>query len=498
MSTFSALNAIRTGLFGSQRALETVGKNIANVNAKGYHRQEVLFAAAEPSHVISGVGRGINSAQVVRYRDEFLDRQFRARNGWSGYYSTQANALNEIENVLGDLENTGLKASLDAFFNSWKTLTLHPSDLPMKQGVVAAAENLISEAKVTFTGLQDLRTDLDEQLQQKVTLVNQAAAEIATLNKSIQVAQAAGQEAHELTDRRDQLVDALAQLAGASSTTQPDGTVTVFINSMTGPAPGTSGAFVLVQGNSSMTMTATQVLESHLDAKGINSTSQLITNLTYNGTPTAWNPPSGEIGALLEARDEIVPTFMERLDDFMRGIAQQVNTLHDSNVDPAIPDFFTLGTTWMAIDVNPALVADPSKVWAAGALPGAAPAPVPPAPPIPWPPGDDGVRARDIGALGDSAFLMMGTHQLTGRDFLRSLSSEIGFAVKDATARAEAAGLQVEQTDLQRASVSGVSIDEEMTKMVQYQQSYNAAARVMTAIDEMLDILINRVGTVGR
>ncbi|HLO04930.1 MAG TPA: flagellar basal body protein, partial [Symbiobacteriaceae bacterium] len=103
MSTFNSLNTIRTGLFGSQRALETVGKNISNANVKGYHRQEVLFAAAEPSHVINGVGRGINSAQVVRYRDEFLDRQFRARNGWSGYYASQADSLSQIENLVGDL-----------------------------------------------------------------------------------------------------------------------------------------------------------------------------------------------------------------------------------------------------------------------------------------------------------------------------------------------------------------------------------------------------------
>jgi flagellar hook-associated protein 1 FlgK len=496
MSTFSSLNTIRSGLFGSQRALETVGKNIANANVKGYHRQEVLFAAAEPNHVINGIGRGLNSAQVVRYRDEFLDRQFRARSGWSGYYSTQAEALSQIENLVGDLGDNGLKASLENFWNSWKTLALHPNDLSMKQGVVWAAQTFLQEAKSTFTGLQDLRTNLDEQLQAKVTLVNQAAAELASLNKSIQVAQGSGQEAHELADRRDQLVDSLAQLAGASAVTQPDGTVTVYITSLSTTAPATSGSFVLVQGATAMTMTATQVMEADLDPSAtVTSTTQLVTNLTYNGTPTPWNVPSGEIGALLEARDQIAPSFMQRLDDLVRGIANQVNNLHGSAVDPAMPDFFTVGATWMTIDVNPVLTADPSQVWAAGALPGAAP--VPP-PVVPWPPADDGVRAQQIGALADSAFLTMGTQSMTARDFLRGLSTEIGFAVKDATARADAAALQVDQAQQQRDSVSGVSIDEEMTKMIQYQQSYNAAARVMTAVDEMLDILINRVGLAGR
>lgn len=494
MSTFSSLNTIRSGLFGSQRALETVGKNISNANVKGYHRQEVLFAAAEPNHVINGIGRGINSAQVVRYRDEFLDRQFRARNGWSGYYATQANSLGQIEELLGDLSNTGLKASLESFWNSWKTLALHPSDLSMKQGVVDAAKALVQEAKITFTGLQDLRTGLDEQLRQRVELVNQAAAQIASLNKAIQVAQAGGIDAHELADQRDLLIDSLAQLAGASAVTQPDGTVTVYVGSASG---NTSGSFILVEGARAMTMTATQAMEADLDPSAVTSTTQLVTKLNYNGTQTPWNVPSGEIGALLEARDEIAPAFMQRLDEFLRGIATQVNDLYRGGTppDPNIPDdIFTIdpSNTWMAIDVNQVLVNDPSLIYAAGGA-----APVRPAG-TPWPVSDNGDRARAIGALADSAFLTMGTQQLTGRDFLRSLTTEIGFAVKDATARAEAAALQVDQTEQQRASVSGVSIDEEMTKMIQYQQSYNAAARVMTAVDEMLDILINRVGLVGR
>lgn len=492
MSTFSSLNTIRTGLFGSQRALETVGKNIANANVKGYHRQEVLFGAAEPGHVIGGPGRGINSAQIVRYRDEFLDRQFRARNGWSGYYATQANALGQIESLVGDLGEAGLKVSLDTFWNSWKRLALNPSDLSMKQGVVDAAKSLLQEAKSTFTGLQELRSDLDDQLRAQVDLVNQAAGELASLNKSILAAHAAGQSPHELADRRDQLIDALARLTGASAVTQSDGTVTLFVNSQTA---GSSSSFILVEGAQAMPITATQALEADLDPSAtITSTTQLLTNLTYNGTQSPLSPASGEIGALLAARDQIAPSFMQRLDSFMRGIATAVNNLHGSTTDPNLEDLFTIdpSNTWMAIEVNAVLVADPSRIYAAG---GAAPT-LPPG--TPWPTTDNGDRARQIGALSDSAFLAMGAQNLTARDFLRSLSTEIGYAVQDATARAEAAALQVDQTEQQRASVYGVSIDEEMTKMIQYQQSYNAAARVMTAIDEMLDILINRVGLVGR
>jgi flagellar hook-associated protein 1 FlgK len=488
MSTFSSLNTIRSGLFGAQRALQTVGNNIANANVKGYHRQEVLFTASEPIHVINGVGRGINSAQVVRYRDEFLDRQYRARSGMSGYYSSQANSLSDVEQLVGDLGDSGLKAATERFWASWKTLALHPSDLSMKQGVVSAAQQLVQEAQITFTGLHEMRTNLDDQIQQKVTLVNQAAAEVASLNKSIQTAQASGNSAHELADRRDQLIDSLAQLAGASAVTQPDGTVNVFIDSMNTGTPGKSGSFLLVEGGTAATMTATKAMEADMDPNlAVTSTTQPVTSLTYNGTNIPWNVPSGEIGALLDARDQAVPSFMQRMDSFLREVATKVNSVHGTAVDPNIPDFFTLdpANIWMTIDVNPALVADSSKVYSASATP---------AGPPPWPVTDDGDRARQIGAMADTAFLTMGTQTLTARDFLRSLSTEIGFAVKDASSRGDAASLQVDQAQQQRESVTGVSIDEEMTKMVQYQQSYNAAARVMSAVDEMLDILINHVG----
>jgi flagellar hook-associated protein 1 FlgK len=475
MSGFNSFQIIRTGLLGSQRALETVGKNIANANNKGYSREEVLFAAAEPIHVINGIGRGLSAAQVVRYRDEFLDRQFRTRNAWSGFYSTQSGALEKMEQILGDLGDGGIHQSLEAFWGAWKNLAVRPSDLTAKQGIISAAQNFLDEAKRAFDGLYQLRQDLEDQVQQKVALVNQAATQLADLNRAILAGQASSESTHDLADRRDQLIDSLAQLAGASAILQPDGTTTVYI-----------GSLPLVDGGSATTIQLGTALEGNLDTPPLTSTQQVISTLPWNAT-TTWNVTSGEIGALLQVRDQTIPAYMKDLDTLVRTVATEVNRVHRDDgtgvPDPAIPDIFTINNTWMDITLDPAVAGNPAAIWPHGVLPSGTPGP------------SDGDRARAIANLGDQQIF---AGNLTPRDFLRGVSTKLGFAVRDAGARAEAAALQVEQAELQRANVSGVSIDEEMTKMIQYQQSYNAAARVMTTVDEMLDILINRVGLVGR
>ena len=113
----------------------------------------------------------------------------------------------------------------------------------------------------------------------------------------------------------------------------------------------------------------------------------------------------------------------------------------------------------------------------------------------------DGIRARSISQVKDTALLTdapVGTRMVTPGEYLRTVTSLIGLQTQEAGRRSDAAALQVDQAEKYRQSVTGVSLDDEMTKMIQYQQAYNAAARVMTTIDEMLDVVINRVGLAGR
>lgn len=499
MSSFGSIYSVRSGLDAARRALDVVGQNVSNANTNGYSRQEVSFVAAEPANVIRSAGRGISEVQVLRYRDEFLDRQYRNRAGMQGYFDTLSTQMGEVEQIMGDLSSTGLRNALDTFFNSWDSLSSRPNDAAARADVVSSAQDFISMAKEAFAQLQGLRNTADEAIRNKVDDINGATQQLADLNQAIMQAEIGGkQTANDLRDRRDRLLDSLSKLAGTTNVVHDDGTATVYL-----------GSLPLVDKHLAYPIDMNSQVEADLDPGALTSVQQKLTTLTWNSgskmTGAAFS--AGEVAGLLAVRDQVAPEHMKYLDNLVRTVATSVNTIHMAPDTAGTPQigFFTdstgdplFGTNkWMDIQVNSAIVADPSQIVAAGTVP--APA-IPPAPPT-APAASDGQRALDIARLRDQTILTgapVGTRQLTASEYLRSVSAQLGIAVQHAQGQAEGAALQVAQADKQRQSVSGVSLDDEMTKMIQFQQAYNASARMMTTMDEMLDIMVNRVGLVGR
>ncbi len=478
MPSFNSLYTVRSGLFAQRRALEIVGQNVANASTAGYTRQEVSFAAAEPTHVINSSGRGVADVNVVRYRDEFLDRQFRTRNGALGYHSTLHSHLSEVEGIVGDLSEGGLRTALDEFFNAWDTLVLRPSDSSGRTKVITSAEEFLSQTRSAFEQLAQQRTAINDAISDKVQELNSAAQQLADLNRAILNGEAGKQQVNDLADRRDMLLDSMSKLAGVSIGKHADGTVSVHL-----------GGLPLVDKEFAFPVDTTLALEADMDpSAGIQSTRQFTWGMTWNGTTNEAKFSGGEVGALLELRDQAIPEYMKYLDNLVRTIANEVNALHTVGVaPPSTPtDIFTVGTDWMDITVNPALVSDPTLILAGMGNP--------PAP-------SDGTRAKSIADLRNAAILTgapVGSQTVTAGAYLRAVSTNLGIEVQQVSRRSEGAALQVDQAEKQRQSVSGVSLDDEMTKMIQYQQAYNAAARIMTTIDEMLDVVVNRVGLVGR
>jgi len=477
MPSFYSLYTVRSGLYAAQRALEVLGQNVSNANTVGYSRQEVSLAATEPSQVIKAGGRGISDVNVMRYRDEFLDRQWRSRTGMQAYYGTRSSQLSQVEHIVGDLSEGGFRTALDQFFSSWENLSLRPADAGARAQVISAAEDFLGLAKTSFDDLAQLRLNIDEAVRNKVSEVNSATQQLADLNQAILNGELNQQQANQLRDQRDKLIDSVAKVAGVTTVPQADGTVSVHL-----------GSLPLVDKATAYPIDASIAQEADMDPDPtILSTRQFTTSLTWNGTTNQAKFQSGELGSLLELRDQVVPSYMKYLDNLVRTVATTVNDAHKAGVPVANQvDVFDLQPDWMSIQMNPALRADPSLVLAAATLPAGA---------------GDGDRARAIAALRDAALLTgepVGTLLVSPGEYLRSIHTVIGLQTQQALRRSEAADLQVDQAEKQRQSVSGVSLDDEMTKMIQYQQAYNAAGRMMTAIDEMLDAIINRVGVVGR
>jgi flagellar hook-associated protein 1 len=496
MSTFGSIHSVRSGLDAARRALETVGQNVANATTQGYSRQEVSHVAAEPTNVIKSAGRGIADTLVLRYRDEFLDRQFRNRAALQGYHDTLYAQLSHVEEVIGDLGEGGFRTALDQFFNAWDNLASKPTDSAARSQVVTSAKDFLNTAKAIFNDLAAARSEADEAIRNKVDEINGAAEQIANLNQEIMSREIGGQTANELRDQRDRLLDSLARLAGTSVVHHNDGSVTVHLGSMP-----------IVDKRSAFPVDKALAIEPDRDSDPtLISYQQQLTTLTWNGTNNAAPFQTGEVAGLLKLRDEVVPEYMKYLDTLVRTVATEVNTLHtapDLGGNPQIA-FFTaasgtgaFGNGHMDIGINAVILSDPSKVVAAQDVP--APA-VPPAT-TPPPAASDGRRALAIARLRNSPILTgapVGTQQVDPGQYLRAISSDLGVKVQQALGLSESASLQVAQAEKHRQSVSGVSLDDEMAKMIQFQQTYNAAARMMTTLDEMLDVVVNRIGLVGR
>lgn len=478
MPSFNSLYTVRSGLFAQRRALEIVGQNVANASTAGYTRQEVSFSAAEPAQVIHSAGRGVNDVNVVRYRDEFLDRQYRSRNGALGYHSTLHAKLSEVEGILGDLTGGGLGEALDEFFNAWDTLALRPNEAVGRNQVVATAEEFLGQVKSIFGQLVEQRTAVNDLIGNRVQDLNAAAQQLADLNHAILNGEVSKQAVGELEDRRDMLLDSMAKLGGVTVGKHSDGTVSVHL-----------AGLPLVDKQYAFPVDMTSILEADMDPSvAVDSTQQFTWSLTWNNTDNAVKFPVGELGALLELRDKSIPEYMKALDNLVRSVATEVNTRHTTGViPPDVPvDIFTVGTEWMDVQLNAAVKGDPTLIAAGMGTP--------PAP-------SDGTRAKSIADIRSASILTgapVGSMSVTPDNYLNAVTTSLGIAVQQASRRSDGATLQVEQADKQRSAVSGVSLDEEMTKMIQYQQAYNAAARIMTTIDEMLDVVVNRVGLVGR
>ena len=265
-----------------------------------------------------------------------------------------------------------------------------------------------------------------------------------------------GDHPNDLADQRDLLLDQLSRIVPVTTVPNADGTVTVLV-----------GGTDLVEHDTARTMTTAPDPDGHA------------VPTWSSGGSVALGP--SELASLMSVRDTSLAGYLGQLNLLAKGVADSVNALQNPTPPGGGNDVFTYsaGSEAKTIAVNAVLVADPSLVAA-----GAAGSP------------GDGSLAGKIADLRNARTFAGGTQ--TAGDFYASLIGAIGSDAQQANAMASNEGLVVGQLTTRRASVSGVSLDEEATDMIRFQRAYQAAARVITVVDETLDTLINRTGLVGR
>lgn len=440
---FVSLNSALTGIRAAQVGLDTTAHNVSNAHTPGYTRQRPNLSPRDPYLSPEGpIGTGVDVTSIQRLRDTFLDARVRTSERAFGELETRADLLERAEAVMAEPDE-GISAEMANLWTTFEELSLAPSDGASRRQVLSALNALTTRIRSTATGWDQLEIDASHRLEVAITEVNDVAAEIASLNRAILDSSADGPP-NDLMDRRDALVDTLARRIGATSRVQDDGSVRVSVAGM-----------AIVSGT-----TATTV--------GVNSSFDVVHS---SGVTLS---TGGDVRGLQEFLVTDLTTLRTELDGFTSALETALNTQHEAGFTPADTAGGPLLTAAGDARNVGVVITDPNELAAAGSTPAEA---------------NDGTNAAALADLRLTSGL---------DDTLRGLITDTATHVAG-TRRSAAAEEQLHAAaTAARRDMHGVSVDEEMVAMITFQRAMEASSRVMSAIDQALDVLVNRTGVVGR
>lgn len=445
----AGLELARRALLAHQGTLSVTGHNVANVATPGFTRRKALLEPSNPEQAEGGrIGTGVDFVGVQRRRDLFLDAQIRAEMGGSGRWGARAESLGRVEALLNEPSGSGLAENLTAFWNAWLDLSNQPEDFAARSVVVQRGQTMVEAFQQLDTRLESVLDASDEELRQAVVEVNARLDEIGRLNEQIHAVGSSHGETADLEDRRDLLLDTLAQEIGASHLVRADGTVVVRVGHRT-----------VVQGNDVQELAVERFAQG--DAAHL--------RVVFRNDGSLADGLAGRIGGLVEVREQTLPGFRKDLGDLLVSVARSVNQVHAAG-SSGLP--FFRGSRLDDLEVVPKLRNDPSLVSAGSS-------------------GDAGDNdiALAVAALRDARNLGNGT--ATPGGFLSSLVAGIGSLTQQARIVSEGQENAVQALEAERQSKTGVNLDEEMSRIVESQRAYQAAARLFTTFDELYQTLLN-------
>ncbi|WP_413289985.1 flagellar hook-associated protein FlgK [Bdellovibrio sp. HCB337] len=466
MSKISGMMDVgKRSLMNSQTALQTVGHNIANKSTEGYSRQRVELMTNEPANEGNlRIGMGARAGVITRVNNPWLEKQIQRESTNMGFADSRADALSRVEQVYNEQTNKGLNQYMNGFFNAFRELSNNPESLASRTMVREAGESMTKEFGRVVTQLKDVQQDLDGQMMTLTEEINQMTKEVAQLNEKIQVVEVQGIPANDERDRRDLLLKKLGDKIDISWAEGSDGHISV-----------TAGrTAILVSGTTANSLKAARTDER--------DRVEIFFQSTANGTPVNITNQirGGRMGGALEVRDGVVEEFLGSIDKVAFTMAKEVNKAHIEGFDRYGKQgilFFDMpqdakGAAETLV-VNRTIFNDVGRI-AAGAEPNA--------------PGDNAV-ANVIASLQNRQ--VMDGNSSTFDDYYNTQVGQIGTVTQRAVKSQESQKNVLSQLQNIRESISGVSLDEETTKMIEFQKAYDASARIIRTADEMFDTVLN-------
>jgi flagellar hook-associated protein 1 len=452
-SLFGTLGIALGAMEADRGAIEITSNNIANVNTAGYSREQVNLLENVPVQLGNLLfGTGVSLGQTNSVRDGLLEQRLDQENQSSSQLNSFLGAMNQVQSLFNETVGSGLQSPLSAFFNSLTQLATNPSNSSFREGVLTAGQNLAADFRQNFSNLESLQGNTDLSLVQSVNQVNQLTRQIAGLNVQVSDLEKLGLDASSFLDQRTQLVRQLSGQIDISETNAGNGSLTIAT---------TSGA-VLVDGSQSFALST-----------------QINPNSTYhdvyaNNVDITSNIVGGNLGGLIQARDQAIPGVLNQLDTLAYNLETSFNTQSRAGFDAkgiAGVNFFAqpASATGAASTIAVA-ISDPNLVAASS----------------------DG----SVGSNGNAQALANLQNQTivsgqTPFDYYSNLIFQIGNQVSQAQSEQTAVGLVQQQLTDQRGSISKVSLDEEAVNLIRYQSAYQASANVVNVVNQLLTTTIN-------
>lgn len=453
MGIYGLLGVAREGMAASSAALQTTGSNVANVATPGYARRTAVLET-------SAAGGGVRYAQTARTVDRFAQSHVVDEKSKQGSARARSDALSEVENAIAPADSSFGDRAIE-LVKAFNALTAFPIDPSLRADVEAKADDFATSIRATAGSLQAQSESLLSRSSDIITEVNGNLKRVADLNKQIAIAASSGADAGALRDQRDQVVTNIGERLGAKTIEDSNGQVTLY-----------SAGAVLVSGND-----ASQI---SMDLEPTSGALRFWTT-PPGGTKTeiTGRVDTGTLGGLREARDTDLSKTIANLDSYAFDVANAFNAVHRTGAgldNQTGRNLFDVSATMkgssQTITLASALVGHPERVAASD--------------PVANVPGGNSVALQLANLADTQAF---GGQTLSDR--YAAMTTDIGFRKQGADSELQLRTDTLAVAQSLSDSANGVSLDEEMVNLTQYQRAFEASSKVMKTADELMQVLLN-------
>lgn len=475
--SFSTLEIGKKALIAQRFGLDITSNNIANVNTEGYSRRQATFSEAAPNYRYGQFkGQGVLVNKLRSFREEFFDREIRNTLSRKAGLESDDIILQRIETVLAEPSDSNLNESVTEFLTQFEEVALKPESVGLREHLIELGRTVADKFNYMTGVLLDSRTEAARDLNSFVSEANDYIAQIAELNHAFSAGQSLSQnESQTMIDERERILEDLSELGDLAVTQNDDGSVNVFMNGINLVTKNVGSTLAVEENLNDATGEITlRLIKQDSSGNTLNTitpqSGKLASNLFHHNVTLDGKDSSGGFSAVTRLNN-----YAEALVNKVNGLTQTGYGLDDTDPEPPARNFFEIdedGDAGFSIRISENIDGNPRDIPLSG---------------NPDAPGDQTVARQiarlteDVNFIGNESYV----------EYYSAFVGKLGAARQNVANELETINVVSDQLENQRESVIGVNMDEEAINLVKFQRAFDAASRVISTTNEMLQTIIN-------